>query len=250
MVRLETAKEVLPPRLLYRFHFAWMALGAIVPLVICSLGVLIHALFKEGLKTFHLWAGWWGRWSLAWMGIRVEVEHRGVLDPNTPYVFVPNHQNALDILVTSGYIPVPFGFLAKVELKTAPLMGWVLQKFCIFVDRSTARKAIESVQAAGEMVRNGHSVLIFPEGERTWSNHMVVFMRGAFDLALSAGVPIVPITLIDNYQHLDEWRYVGKPGKIKMILHEPIPTAHLSRKDLSGLMEQVKDLIQSAQPER
>lgn len=243
----ETSEDRLRPSLKTIGLAAWIGLSGSLYTAFCCIVVLVHNMIRPGLATFHQWSRRWGRGMLALMGIRVLVERSYALDPAKPYIFLANHQNVLDILVSTGFIPVPFGFLAKVELKTAPFIGWVLQRFCIFVDRSTPRKAVESIQAAGKMVRDGHAVLVYPEGERTWSNHMVPFMRGAFEIAIAAGVPIVPISFIGFYAFADERRYLVSPGKIRVVFHPPIETTGLTRKDLPALMKTVFGIIQRGQ---
>lgn len=240
-----TSYDVLPVRLIYRFWFVWMTIWASVCTIFFCTAVLIHNLFEPSLKTFHFWSKWWGRFILWGCGMHVKVKYHALLNQNQPYVFISNHQNLLDVLVDAGFIPNAFGFLAKIELQSAPFIGQVLKTFCVFVDRSTPRKAIESLQKGSEIVRNGHSVVVYPEGERTWSNEMVKWMRGAFDLAIGAGVPIVPLTLVNLYQHCDERRYLGKWGTLHLVIHEPISTADKTRKDIPKLMEDVESVVAS-----
>jgi len=138
----------------------------------------------------------WARLILLSAGIRVRVETRAALDPAQPVVFVANHQNALDILTTAAAIRYPFGFAAKSGLRKMPFIGWVLTRTAsVFVDRSTPRRTAETMILAARQIREGHAVLLFAEGGRTYSRGLGPFLRGAFMLAVEAGVPLVPVAL-------------------------------------------------------
>ncbi|MBL7979235.1 MAG: 1-acyl-sn-glycerol-3-phosphate acyltransferase [Bacteroidetes Order II. Incertae sedis bacterium] len=242
-----TSEDVLKPSFKTGCWTVWILFSGSLYTIFCCTAVLVHSLLKPGLAIFHRWSRRWGRGMLALMGIRTHVALPFALDPTKPYIFLANHQNVLDIFVSTGFIPVPFGFLAKVELKTAPFIGWVLQRFCVFVDRSTPRKAVESIRQAGKMVREGHAIMVYPEGERTWSNQMVPFMRGAFEVAIEAGVPIIPMSFVGFYACADERRYLVSPGEVRVIFHPAIETNGFTRKDIPALMETVFGIIQCGQ---
>lgn len=238
-------EDVLKADLGTKLWFVWMVVWGSLCLAFFSTGVMIHHIFEPTLEVFHRWSGAWARTTLRGFGMQVRVTQHAPLDPKQPYIFVSNHQNSLDILVEAGFVPVPFGFLAKTELRSVPFLGQVLKTFCVFVDRSTPRKALESLKQGGEIIQAGHSILVYPEGERTWSNEMVEWMRGAFDLAINAGVPIVPVTLVDNYRLLDERCYIGTVGCLHCIIHPPFSLEGKSRKDIPQIMEQVKAIVES-----
>lgn len=243
---LEPSEVVLPVTFGRRLHFVWLALMVAIFTFISVTGVMIHRIFQPSLYTFFIWSRFWARAILKTTGIRVVAEHVPDLPKNESYIFIGNHQNALDVLVASGYMPIPFGYLAKVELKSAPLIGLVLNAFCVFVDRTTARKALESLKEAAEIIRSGHSVLIFPEGQRAWSNQLGTFLRGAYDLAVTAGVPLVPFTLKDNYLVVDERRYVSRPGTVHLAFHPILPVAGCTKKDIPDLLAASESVIRGA----
>ena len=136
--------------------------------------------------------------------------------------------------------------MAKAELRRVPFLGSVLKRTaCLFVDRSDARRAVQSIRVAAERIREGNSVLVFCEGARSFSRDLLPFHRGAFVLAVEAGVPLIPVTIIDNYRLLDERRAVGRVGTVRMVVGEPIAMENRTRGDVSALMDEVRDVMQA-----
>jgi 1-acyl-sn-glycerol-3-phosphate acyltransferase len=231
----------IPATLATRLGFAWLGVSVAVWTTLCAPIVVLHSAFRPGARTFKRWAGLWARLILITSGVRLRVEDRARLAPGTPAIFVVNHQNALDILTTAAGIPYPFGFAAKASLRKAPLIGWVLARTaCLFVDRSTPRKAAESVIIAADRLRNGDPVLLFPEGSRSYSASLGDFQRGAFVLAAQAGAPVVPVVVIDNHRRLDERTYAFRPGAVRLVVGEAIESAGRGKEAIPELMAEVK----------
>ena len=221
-----------------RLHFAWAAFWGVVWTALLSPGVIAHSALRPGTRTFKAWMTPWGRLVLACGGYRLHVEDRARLAPGAPVVFVANHQNALDIVTASAGVPYPFGFAAKAGLRRFPLIGSVLKHTaCLFVDRSTPRRAAETIVVGARHLREGQSVLLFPEGGRSWSRTMKPFMKGAFLLAIEAEVPLVPVTFLDNAVRLDERRWTARPGRLRVVVGEPLSTAGLTRAEAPALAE-------------
>ena len=233
------------PTLGARLGFAWGAVWVLVWTMIFSPCVVIHSALVPGAKTFKLWAGLWGRIILFGMGVRWRAEDRARLTPGQPVVFAVNHQNSIDILVASAAIPYPFGFAAKAGLRKLPFIGWVLGRTaCIFVDRSTPRRAAESLVEAAERIRHGDAVLLYPEGGRSFSSTLDPFQRGAFVLAVKAGVPLVPVALVGDHALLDERRGLFRPGRVRVVIGEPIMMEGRRAADVPALMEGVRVWMQ------
>jgi 1-acyl-sn-glycerol-3-phosphate acyltransferase len=201
---------------------------------------------RPGAATLQRWMQPWARLILWGIGVRLTTELCGRLDPDAPVVFVANHQNALDILTTAVGIPTPFGFTAKAELRRMPFVGAVLaHTACVFVDRSTPRRAIQTVAEAGATIREGNSVLVFAEGRRTWEPALAPFLRGAFMLAVEAGVPLVPVAIHGDSGLLDERVGASRPGTVRLVIGTPISTGGCSRKDVPALMETVRSWMEA-----
>jgi 1-acyl-sn-glycerol-3-phosphate acyltransferase len=233
-----------PATLANRLRFFWMVGAMFVitaPLVTIQ---MITNPFRPGVQNFKRWSGKWGRWVLAVAGIRVAVEDLADLDHGRPYVFAANHQNALDILALAGSLPYAFGFVAKAELRRMPLIGQALKHSAsVFLDRSDPRRSLQSLKQAGEHIRSGNSVLIYPEGARTFSPYMTSLKRGALLVALEAGVPLVPVTVIDAYRLLDERRKAVRPGTIRIVVGKPMSVEGYHRRELPLLIEDLRERL-------
>jgi 1-acyl-sn-glycerol-3-phosphate acyltransferase len=224
-----------------RLHFFWALAFTALTMVPCTAAVLVHNAFRPSARTFKAWATLWARLVLMGAGVKIESDVRASLARDEPAVFVANHQNELDIVTLLAGIPHPFGFMAKAELRRVPVLGSVLKRTaCLFVDRSDARRAVQSIHEAAARIREGNSVLVFCEGARSFSPQLQPFLRGAFVLAVEAGVPLVPVTVIDNYRLLDERRAVGRVGTVRMVVGEPLPMEGKTRGDVPALMADVR----------
>lgn len=189
-------------------------------------------------------ARWWSGWVTWFAGVRLKTENRAQLQPDQPYVFMANHASSIDIWALFLAIPRPVRMIAKKQLARIPLFGWVMWagRF-IFIDRQNATAARRSIQDAGNRIRGGCSVLIFPEGTRTRDGQLGEFKKGGFHLAMEAGVPIVPIALQGTRALMPRGSLRVKSGSIKAIIGAPIPTKGLTVADRPALVEQVRNSI-------
>ncbi len=206
-----------------------------------SISQLVSHRFSPTAQTFKRNASLWGRMILRGIGIRVRVRERVRLDPQQPYVFVSNHQNLLDILALADGLPYPFGFVAKVELAKVPFLGFAIRNSAsVFLDRSEPRRSVESLQQAGARIRAGMSVLVFPEGARSYDAALLPLKKGAFAVAVEAGVPLVPVTILDGYRLMDERRKTARPGTIRIVVGAPIAMEGRHRRDIPEIMALVE----------
>ena len=117
-----------------------------------------------------------------------------VIESDKPYVFVCNHQSYLDIPILFRAIPTNLYFVAKKELRIIPFLGWYMMATgMIFIDRSNRKKSMESLKRSARLINQGKSVLMFPEGTRTFEHQIAPFKKGPFILSKEANVPILPI---------------------------------------------------------
>lgn len=229
---------------LTRLHYAWFVVWAVVITIPAAIAQIITHQFRPTARNFKLWSGLWGRGILASGGMRVRVVEETPLDPEQPYVFVSNHQNLLDILALAGHLPYPFGFVAKQELARVPMLGLAIRNSAsVFLDRSDPRKAIESLQKAGRRIRKGMSVLLFPEGTRSFAPQLLPLKKGAFMVAVEAGVPIVPVVMVDGYRLMHEKRKASRPGTITIHLLPPLQIEGMTRRDLPELIATLERMM-------
>ena len=187
----------------------------------------------------------WSGWVTTFAGVEIVVERRGSLDPAQPYVFMANHASSLDIWAAFVAIPRRVRMIAKKQLGRIPLFGWVMRagRF-IFIDRSNAVAARRSIDEAGERIRKGDSVLIFPEGTRTRDGALGLFKKGGFHLAVKAGVPIVPVALQGTRALMPRGSYLLRAGTVRAIIGQPIPTQGLSEEERASLNERVRGIVE------
>ena len=200
------------------------------------------------------WAGYYPPklWAKCWcllMFVRVEVHGRKNIDKRTSYVFVANHQGAYDIFSIYGYLNHNFRWMMKKSLEKVPFVGIACKSSGhIMVDRSSPQAIKNTMDEAKEKLKGGMSLVVFPEGSRSWDGSMQSFKRGAFKLALDFNLPVVPITIDGSFKVLPRTTYNITPGKIILTIHEPImPSAE--GHDLDKVLKESYEKIQSALPQ-
>ncbi|KAI1187045.1 1-acylglycerol-3-phosphate O [Nemania serpens] len=181
-------------------------------------------------------------------GITFEVE-----DPNKyletvrPAVFVGNHQTELDVLMLGCMFPKYCSVTAKKNLKSVPFLGWFMSlSGTVFIDRASSKNARDAMAGAAEEIqRRKQSVYMFPEGTRSYTKEpaLLPFKKGAFHLAVQAGVPIVPV-VVANYSHVLHIKsLVFNRGRIPVKVLDPIPTTGLTADDVEELTRSTRELM-------
>lgn len=165
--------------------------------------------------------------------------------PEGPCVFISNHQSYCDVFaIISGLNGKPAGFIAKEDLKKVPYFGkWIEIIRGLFIPRGNPRESIKVIKQGAQYIKDGFSMVIFPEGKRSKCGQMNSFKPGSFKLATMASVPIVPIAVDGGYKAFEE---TGKytPGQtIKMVICEPVETKGLDRNQLKEIPRQVESII-------
>jgi 1-acyl-sn-glycerol-3-phosphate acyltransferase len=166
--------------------------------------------------------------------------------PNEPCVFVGNHQSNFDIPAVLCNINRLTGVIAKKNMEKIPIMSyWMRQIHCVLMDRENPREALKAIAEGIENLKDGYSMLIFPEGTRSRSNNMGEFKKGSMRLAIKAGVPIVPITIYDTYKAMEGNNGKVKKASAKIIIGKPIYTDDMSKEEKANIAEIVKNIIQN-----
>jgi len=186
----------------------------------------------------------WSRILLGTAGARVTVHGLEHATRHRPCVFIANHQSAADIWVMFNVIPPNTRFVAKQELFRIPIFGWVLAASgCVPINRSNRTEAIRSLGVAAERIRAGRSVVLFPEGTRSRDGSFRPFKKGAFHLAIQAGVPVVPVAIKGSFDVVPPGRWRVNPGPIEVYVEPPVDVTPYCPEDSSGLMDTVRETI-------
>ncbi|MBW9156752.1 1-acyl-sn-glycerol-3-phosphate acyltransferase [Clostridium sp. FP2] len=166
--------------------------------------------------------------------------------PKEPCVFVGNHQSNLDIPVILANMNSLTGAVAKKEMEKIPVMSyWMRQIHSVFMDRENPREALKSISEGVENLKNGYSMIIFPEGTRSRSNNIGEFKKGSMRLAIKAGVPIVPITFYDTHKAMEGNNGKVKKANAKLIFDKPIYMDKMSKEEKAEISEVVKNIIKT-----
>jgi 1-acyl-sn-glycerol-3-phosphate acyltransferase len=217
----------------------------VVTLYTLVLGVpaLLGGLLDRSGRVAHAVCRLWGRLLLWTCGVRVVVSGAGHVIQG-PAVYAANHGSALDIPILFGYLPVQFRVIHKRSLYLLPIIGWYLWlSGHISIDRSNPFRARRGLAAAAERIRTGTAVMVFPEGTRSPDTSVHVFKRGSFVLALGAGAPVVPVSLIGVKAVIPRGFLTLRPGTVGLKIHPPVPTGGRAAEEAERLAEEVRAIV-------
>jgi 1-acyl-sn-glycerol-3-phosphate acyltransferase len=187
----------------------------------------------------------WSQVMLATVGATVVYHGRENLDRSLPCIYLVNHQSSVDIWVLLTVLPRSARFVAKRELFRIPVFGWLLSAAdFVPVDRGNRAAAIRSLEVAAERVRAGRSLVLFPEGSRSRNGKLEPFKKGAFHLALAAGVPVVPIAIRNSFEVMPPGSLRVRPGPVHVTIEPPIDVAPFQPDDHEGLLRVVRAVIE------
>jgi 1-acyl-sn-glycerol-3-phosphate acyltransferase len=211
---------------------------------VCGAVSLLSSFFDKDGSTQHNIARFWSWLILKTCMSPVEVIGIEKLDTSKPYVYAANHISAMDIPVLYAYLPIQFRIVAVIDIFRRPVVGWHLRRSGqIPIDMTTPRATFKSLHNGIEDLKQGLSVVIFPEGSRSPDGEIKQFFNGAFYMATKAHVPVVPLTIVGTYEMLPMNTFHIKPQRLKLFVGEPISTEGLTTHDLEKLAEATKRAI-------
>jgi len=228
---------------------AYLYLALFLPLTfLLAASALVGTWLTSGGGIYAFHARLWARLSLRLAGVRVTVSGSEHL-PAGPVIFMSNHQSGFDILALLAAMPRRIYWIAKKELFHIPVFGASMRRGgYIPLDRGDGRKALKSMSNAASIIREGKSVVMFPEGTRSLSRELLPFKRGGFILARMAGVPVVPVTINGSGRINPAGQIRLSRGLISIVLHPPLalPPDIPKNEAEAWLMEQTRSVIDSA----
>jgi len=233
------------PRIIGRmlFCWSWFVAGALL-LIFCPPVLLIGSLANRQ-NWIYWWANWGARTWLRLTGVKVKVTGQEHLDPKQTYVLVANHWSYLDAAPLFAYTGRRMGMVAKKELLKVPILGYGMGFVnVIAIDRSNRERAVETLKIATERLRSGICFGVCPEGTRALPGEMLPFKKGAFHMAVQAGVPIVPIALKNSDLLMGRGTGEAWPGTIEMVMLPPVETSCVvTDEDLDRLVQRVQGVV-------
>lgn len=177
-------------------------------------------------------------------GIQLAVKGEQHLWSHRPAVFIFNHQSNADLLIAAKLIRKQARGVAKKELKKMPILGQLMTAAgTIFLDRDNKEKSIEALKPAIDSLKNGVSVIIFPEGTRSYDYTLGTFKKGAFHLAMQAQVPLVPIVIKNAHDAMPRGTNIFKPTMIEVVVLPPISTEDWTSEYLNEHIAEVRALF-------
>lgn len=238
---------------MYRLYQLCIALPVIlVATFLTSIVTIIGGLFNAHIFGYYP-GKIWSKIICRVLLLPIHVEGRENIDSRQSYVFVANHQGPFDIFLIYGYLGRNFKWMMKKALRKMPLVGYACVKARhIFVDKSGPKAIKETIDNARRTLQGGTSLVVFPEGSRTFTGHMGFFRKGAFQLADDLQLPVVPITIDGSFDVLP--RMAGfnfvKYHPMRLVIHKPIEPQGQGADDIKAVMKKSYDDIMSALPEK
>lgn len=211
-------------RFVYIMYFWLIAMPVFFVATVLTALIVVVGCLLGGEKFFAYYPGMiWSKLVCLITLCPVKVRGREHLRPKQSYVFVANHQSAFDIFLIYGFLGYPIKWMMKAGIGKIPFVGMACRAAgFIFVDHSSARNAIRSLAAAKSSLKNGASLVVFPEGSRTPDGKMRKFHKGAFQLASDRQLSVVPITINGPFKILPVGTIQARPHRMEMIIHPPI----------------------------
>jgi 1-acyl-sn-glycerol-3-phosphate acyltransferase len=236
------------PLLLTRLHTIAICVWIVLATFVLGLLAICCSFFARTGNSVHLVARFWGKTILWVSGIRVTAIGLDRISGLTSCIFMSNHQSNFDIPVLLSHLPKQFRWLAKAELFKIPIFGRSMSGAgYISIDRSDRKSAFKSLARAAETIRNGTSVMIFPEGTRSKDGRLQPYKKGGFVMAVDAQVPIVPIVIEGTHEIMPKGRLLIRPRPVTVTFCEKIDTRGFSRETKEKVMDQVRQAMQAIQ---
>lgn len=238
-------------KILYLIYQIFIAFPILVVMTIfTALEVGIGTTIGDG----HFWGyypgRWWGKIILKAFLLPIKVEGRENLEKNQSYVFVSNHQGIFDIFIIYGHLGRNFKWMMKYQLRKIPFLGYACEKsHQIFVDKRGPKKIKKTYDTARDILQEGYSVTVFPEGARSFTGHMGNFKRGAFALADELQLPVVPLTINGSFDVLPRTKgFINLVNwhPLRLTIHQAIYPIGQGPENVDATMRQAYDSVMSA----
>ncbi len=239
-------------KLLYRLYQLLIALPIIIiATTLTAIVTIIGCTFGKARTWGYYPAMVWSRLMCWVMLLPVKVEGRELLDKKQSYVFVANHQGSYDIFLIYGFLGRSFRWMMKKSLRNIPLVGKACESAGhIFVDKSGPKAIHKTYEQGRKVLQNGVSLVVFPEGSRTFTGHMAKFRRGAFGLADELQLPVVPVTIDGSFDVLPRQKGLNFVTwhRLRLVIHAPLSPESRGPEDIQHTLEKSYEIIMNDLP--
>ena len=227
---------------LYRF---WFFILVALPILVFFPFLFLATLSAKTYKQFFWLArNLWAKPILFGMGLIPKISWQQRMRPERSYMLISNHTSMVDIMLMLYVSKNPFVFVGKKELEKLPVFGFFYKRVCILVDRSSPRSRAEVFKSVQDRLSQGLSICIFPEGGVPEESVLLdQFKDGAFRMAITHKIDVIPMTFFDCKKHFSWTFFSGYPGTLRVKVHEFVETGILELEDTRTLREQTRTLI-------
>jgi len=227
------------------FDYAKTAAAQFSMLTSFAAGVPIYALTGSLNKTRNFSTSLFADSACALTGIELDVTGEENAWAHRPCVFVFNHQSQADVVILPTLLRRDLAGVGKKEIGDVPVLGKLMQLGgTVLIDRENSKSAREAMKPLVDVLQNeGRSVCIAPEGTRSTSTNLGRFKKGAFHLALQAGVPIVPIVIHNAIDVAPRGQYVLRPATVKVTVLPAVDTSQWKATTMNKHVDEVRDMF-------
>ena len=235
------------------FRFIIVALFVILFLILSTplmLAEWIIGKWNPDLKSRSSLAivNWAFRWVIRLSGVKVIVKGEENIPKDTAVLYVGNHRSYYDIILTYVRVPRPTGYVAKIEMLKIPLLSiWMKNLHCLFLDRKDIKQGLKTILAGVDLVKNGISVCIFPEGTRNKTKDTFLpFHDGSFKIAEKGGVPVIPMSIVNSSAVFEDHMPKIRRSTVVIEYGKPIDIKSLDKDTRKNIGNYVSGIIGEA----
>jgi 1-acyl-sn-glycerol-3-phosphate acyltransferase len=220
--------------------FLWAALATIIVFIPI---VITGVLSRTGNLAFSI-SKLWAYTMLAVSFVRTEIKNKEKILKGTSYIIISNHQSLYDILALVTTLGIQYRWFIKNEILKIPLFGYALYASRnIFIDRSNTARAIESINRGIDRLPRGVSIMVFAEGTRSPDGQISEFKKGGFVTAIRRKIHILPVSVNGSRRILPKGSFVVKPGKIQVVIGDPIDTSGYDADKVQELIDKTRQAV-------
>jgi 1-acyl-sn-glycerol-3-phosphate acyltransferase len=222
----------------------WLGLWASIATIILGIPVMLAGLLsRTGNLAFSI-SKIWAYTMLAVSFVRTEIKNKEKIQQGTSYIIISNHQSLYDIIALVTALGIQYRWFIKKEILKIPIFGYALYASRnIFIDRVNTASAIESINKGIDRLPKGVSVMVFAEGTRSPDGQIHEFKKGGFVTAVRRKIPILPVTVNGSRRVLPKGSLVVKPGKIQVVIGDPIDTSGYTADTVQELIDKTRQAV-------